>query len=177
MRVTSGFNRLLGLPGITVSNVAFTETTVQLEIKLRAGRLTCPQCKYTTATRYDTRPVLSSWRHLDFGRHQVILRAGLRRLACPTHGVHVEAVPFARPRSGFTRDLEDVAAYLATKTDKATIARFLRLDWAPLDASASPRPPGPGWSRSSRAPARSASSARAFSPRCGSGSTTVVRKA
>jgi transposase len=38
-------------------------------------------------------------------------------------------VPFARHRSGFTRDFEDVAAFLATKTDKTTIARFLRIDW------------------------------------------------
>jgi transposase len=38
-------------------------------------------------------------------------------------------VPFARHRSGFTRDLEDVAGYLATKTDKTTISRFLRIDW------------------------------------------------
>ena len=41
----------------------------------------------------------------------------------------VEAVPFARHRAGFTRDFEDVAAFLATKTDKTTIARFLRVDW------------------------------------------------
>jgi transposase len=40
--------------------------------------------------------------------------------------VLVEAVPFARHRSGFTRDLEDVAAFPVTKT---TIARFLRIDW------------------------------------------------
>ena len=38
-------------------------------------------------------------------------------------------MPFARYRSGFTRDFEDVAAFLATKTDKSTIARFLRIDW------------------------------------------------
>jgi transposase len=43
--------------------------------------------------------------------------------------VVTEAVPFARHRSGFTRDFEDVAAFLATKTDKTTIARFLRVDW------------------------------------------------
>jgi transposase len=59
----------------------------------------------------------------------VVVRAELRRLECPTCGVVTEAVPFARHRSGFTRDFEDVAAFLATKTDKTTIARFLRIDW------------------------------------------------
>ena len=33
-----------------------------------------------------------AWRHLDFGRWQVQVRAGLRRLHCPSHGVRVEAV-------------------------------------------------------------------------------------
>ena len=46
-----------------------------------------------------------AWRHLDFGRWQVQLRAGLRRGCCPTHGVRVEAVPFARAGTGFSRDL------------------------------------------------------------------------
>ncbi len=71
----------------------------------------------------------SVWRGLDLGAWRVLIRAGLRRLDCPIHGVVTEAVPFARHRSGFTRDLEDVAAFLATKTDKSTIGRFLRLDW------------------------------------------------
>ncbi|MGH8937792.1 MAG: ISL3 family transposase, partial [Actinomycetes bacterium] len=48
---------------------------------------------------------------------------------CPEHGVRVQGVPFARPAARFTRDLEDVAAFLATKTDKTTIAAFLRVDW------------------------------------------------
>jgi len=43
--------------------------------------------------------------------------------------VRVEAVPFARHRSGFTRDFEDLVASLATKTDKTTITRLSRLDW------------------------------------------------
>jgi hypothetical protein len=59
----------------------------------------------------------------------VRLRARLRRLDCPDCGVVTEAVPFARPRAGFTCDFQDVAAYLATKTDKTTIGRFLRIDW------------------------------------------------
>src|SRR5258708_7282961 len=60
----------------------------------------------------------------------IVVRAKLRRLRCPEHGVVVEGVPFARYRAGFTRDFEDVTAFLATKTDKTTIARFLRVDWA-----------------------------------------------
>jgi transposase len=57
------------------------------------------------------------------------VRANLRRLDCPDHGVLVEGVPFARPRARFTRDFEDLTAFLATRTDKTTIARFVRVDW------------------------------------------------
>jgi transposase len=130
VRVTSAFNRLLGLSGITVVDVSFVGTSaVYVDVALRRRRLVCPLCPFSTRARYDTRPVTSSWRHLDFGRWQVLVRARLRRLACPQHGVRVEAIPFARARSGFTRDFEDLVAYLATKTDKTTITRLSRVDW------------------------------------------------
>ena len=66
------------------------------------------------------------------------MRAGLRRLVCPSHGVRVEAVPFARHRSGFSSGLSTVTAGLrgsggllgvATRTDKTTITRLSRVDW------------------------------------------------
>jgi transposase len=129
VRATTLLNRLLGLPGIDVSGVSLDGRRVLAEVRLRARRLACPLCPFTTRARYDTRPVPSSWQHLDFGTATVVVFAYLRRLDCPEHGVLVEAVPFARYRSGFTRDFEDVAAFLATKTDKSTIARFLRIDW------------------------------------------------
>lgn len=129
MRVTTAFNRLLSLPGISVTDVSFDADTVTVDVALRRRRLHCPECGFTTGARYDTRPVFSTWRHTDMGRWKVQVRAGLRRLACPTHGARVEAVPFARHRSGFSRDFEDLVAYLATKTDKTTITRLSRVDW------------------------------------------------
>jgi transposase len=129
VRATTLLNNLLDLPGVGVSGVSFDGRRMLVEVRLRARRLSCPLCSFSTRARYDTRRVQSVWRHLDFGTATVLVRACLRRVDCPAHGVLVEAVPFARSRSGFTRDFEDVAAYLATKTDKSTIARFLRIDW------------------------------------------------
>ena len=130
MRVTTAFNRLLGLEGISVEKVSFAgDTSVTVDVALRRRRLVCPLCSFSTAARYDTRPVASTWRHLDFGRWQVSVQAQLRRLRCPQHGVRVEGVPFARARSGFSRDFEDLVAFLATKTDKTTITRLSRVDW------------------------------------------------
>jgi transposase len=129
VRVTTLLNKLLDLPGISVTGVSIRGRKMLVDVRLRTRKLTCPRCDYTTRARYDTRPELSCWRHLDFGSHLVIVRAGLRRVDCPTHGVLVQAVPFARYRAGFTRDFEDLTAFLTTRTDKTTLARFLRLDW------------------------------------------------
>jgi transposase len=132
VRATTLLNKLLDLPGITVAGVSFPAgdaNVMVVDVAVRSRRLACPCCEFTTRARYDTRPVPSWWRHVDFGRFRVEVQAGLRRLACPEHGVIVEAVPFARHRSRFTRDFEDVTAFLVTKTDKTSICRFLRTDW------------------------------------------------
>jgi transposase len=132
VRATTLLNRLLDLPGIAVSGVSLPASdpnAMIVDVVVRRRKLSCPHCDYRTRARYDTRPVPTWWRHLDFGRYRVQLRAGLRRLRCPTHGVIVEAVPFARLGARFTRDFDDLTAYLATKTDKTTICRFLRIDW------------------------------------------------
>lgn len=129
MRATTLLNRLLALPGIWVRGVSVAGDAMVVEVGLRRRKLVCPACGYTTWFRHDTRSVDSTWRHLDAGRWRVQVRARLRRICCPTHGVRVEGVPFARHRAGFTREFEDVAAYLATKVDKTAICRLLRIDW------------------------------------------------
>ena len=129
MRVTAAFCRLLALPGVSVRKVAFEPDGVVCTVGLRRRRLRCPRCDFETAARYDTRPVDSTWHHLDLGIWRLEVRASLRRLLCPRHGVHTEAVPFARAGSRFTRDFEDLVAFLATEMDKAAICRLVRVDW------------------------------------------------
>lgn len=129
MRVTTLCKKLLALDGVTVVKAEFEGEELVAEVALRRRRLHCPRCRYSTRARYDTRTVASRWRGLDMGRRKVSVRARLRRLACPTHGVCTEGVPFAPAGSRFTTDLEDLVAYLATKMDKSTIARLVRIDW------------------------------------------------
>lgn len=50
----------------------------------------------------------------------------------PAHGVLVEGVPFARDGARFTRDFEDLIAWLATTTDKTATSRLTRIDWATI---------------------------------------------
>jgi hypothetical protein len=112
VRVTTLCKRLLDLDGINVTGVEVVAGELACEVVLRRRRLGCPWCEFTTCARYDTRTVASRWRGLDLGRRKVIMRARLRRLTCPTHGVVTESVPFARPGSRFTADFEDLSCLL-----------------------------------------------------------------
>jgi transposase len=129
VRVTTVFKRLLRLDDVNVTGVEFVARMIIVSVVLRRRRLICPHCGWKTSARYDTRDRPSRWRHLDLGVWQVEIRATLRRLRCPTHGVVVEAVPFARPGAHLTRDFDDLLAWLATKMDKTSIARLCRVSW------------------------------------------------
>ena len=110
MRVTTAFKRLVRLDGVNVTDVEFQSEVVAVTVALKRRRLLCPHCSFSTSARYDTRIEPSSWRHLDLGTWALEIRCRLRRLACPTHGVVVEGVPFARPGAHLTRDYDDQLA-------------------------------------------------------------------
>ena len=129
MRVTSAFSRLLDLPGVWVRSVSFESDRVRVSVALRRRSLRCPRCSYSTRHRENKQHHDSVWRHLDLGRWRLEVHVRLRRLRCPEHGVHVEGVPFARDGARFTRDFEDLVAWLATKTDKTATCRLTRIDW------------------------------------------------
>ena len=129
VRVTSAFSRLLCLEGVWVRGVEFLADRVLVRVALRRQRLICPVCGYATMAREGIQDHESVWRHLDLGVWRLEIRATLRQLRCPEHGVHVEGVPFARHRAHFTRDFDDLVAWLATKADKTTITRLVRIDW------------------------------------------------
>jgi len=129
VRVTSAFCRLLRLEGVWVRGVEFLADRVVVRVGLRRSRLVCPLCEFSTGSREGVQDHESVWRHLDLGVWRLEIRATLRQLRCPQHGVHVEGVPFARHRARMTRDLDDLVAWLATRTDKTTITRLLRIDW------------------------------------------------
>ena len=127
MRVTTAFNRVLGLPGASVRAVRFDVEGVVVTVALRRRRRVCSRCGQVCAATHDT--VLSRWRHLDLGGSRCYVCCWLRRVKCPDCGVRVEAVPWARPGSRFTRDFEDVVAWLAQQMAKQPITRLLRVAW------------------------------------------------
>ncbi len=129
MRVTAAFSRLLDLPGVWARKVAFEPNRVVVTVALTRRKLCCPKCCYSTWHRESRQHHDSVWRHLDLGVWRLEVRCRLRRLRCPEHGALVEGVPFARDGARFTRDFEDLIAWLATKTDKTATCRLTRIDW------------------------------------------------
>jgi transposase len=132
VRATTAFNKMLAIPGADVAGVTFTPAGIVVSLRRRARRLRCP-CGWSTRAVYDRST--RRWRHLDLGAARLYLQAEIRRLACRRCGlVRTETVAWARPAARFTRDFEDVVAYLAQRTDKTTITRLLRCSWEAVAA-------------------------------------------
>ena len=128
MRVSTAFNKMLGLLGATVAGVEFTPVGIVVALRRRQKKLRCPACGLLTRATYDRS--IRRWRHLDLGASKLYLEAEIRRLDCRhCSKVITEEVPWARPGARHTRDFEDVVAWLAQRTDKTTISRLLRCSW------------------------------------------------
>jgi transposase len=127
VRVTTAFNRLLRLPGAAVIDVSFGPDGVIVTVRLRRRRLVCSSCGQLDGRVHGRR--VKRWRHLDLGSSRCIIECELRRLDCRDCGVRYEAVPWARPGSPYTRDFEDVTAWLAQQMAKTPIAGLLRIAW------------------------------------------------
>jgi transposase len=128
MRVTTAFNRLLRLPGASVIDVSFTSEGVLVSVRLRRRRRVCSRCGQTGRLAIHGRRV-KRWRHLDLGANRCIIECELRRLWCRSCGAQFEAVPWARAGSRYTRDFEDVVAWLAQQMAKTPITGLLRIAW------------------------------------------------
>jgi transposase len=128
MRVTTAFNRLLRLPGASVIDVSFGPEGVVVSVRLRRRRRVCSRCGQTGRLAIHGRRV-KRWRHLDLGASRCIIECELRRLWCRSCGAQFEAVPWARAGSRYTRDFEDVVAWLAQQMAKTPIAGLLRIAW------------------------------------------------
>lgn len=84
MRVTTAFNRMLGLAGASVKDVAFGSEGVVVTIGLRAKRPVCSGCGARGLPIKEHRE--KSWRHLDLGASRCYVECLLRRLYCPGCG-------------------------------------------------------------------------------------------
>jgi transposase len=129
MRVTTALNRLLRLPGASVIDVSFSAQGVIVTVRLRRRRRICSRCGQTGKHLQIHGRRVKRWRHLDLGASRCIIECELRRLRCPSCGIGLEPVPWARPGAAHTRDFEDLVAWLAQQMAKTPIAGLLRIAW------------------------------------------------
>lgn len=131
MRVSTAFNRLLQIPGASVTDVVIGERDVEVTLRPRARLLRCP-CGMLCSAVYDRRR--RRWRHLDLARCRLWLVYEIRRLDCPDCGIRTEELPWARPGARHTRDFEDMVLWLAQRTDRTSVATLLRCAWETVTA-------------------------------------------
>ena len=127
MRVSTAFNRMLCLPGASVVDVAFGGDGVVVTVRLRRRRRVWQGCGAEGLEIKDRR--VDRWRHLDLGVSRCVIECELRRLRCPGCGDRPEMVPWARAGSSYTRDFEDVTAFLAQQMAKTPLAKLMRIGW------------------------------------------------
>jgi len=127
VRVTTAFNRMLGLPGAWVREVAFGEQAVIVTVVLRVKKPVCSGCGARGLKVKEHR--IKPWRHLDLGGLRCRIECRLRRLYCPGCGDVYEMVPWARAGSPYTRDFEDLSAWLAQQMNQTQVTKLMRIGW------------------------------------------------
>ena len=120
---------VLALVNTVILGIYFEPGSIIVKVrpyKNRKGHV-CPICgeRHKCYDHLETR----RWRALDIGRMRCYLEYAPVRVDCPKDGVRVEEVPWARPKSRFTRDFEDWVACLTIHSAKSWVSRQARVEW------------------------------------------------
>lgn len=127
MRVSTAFNRMLALAGAWVRDVEFGERAMIVTVCLRRKRPVCSGCGARGLKIKDHR--VKRWRHLDQGGLRCVIECDLRRLYCPGCGDLPEHVEWARSGARYTRDFDDLTAWLAQQMSQTQVTRLMRIGW------------------------------------------------
>jgi transposase len=127
VRVTTAYNRMLGLPGAWVRDVEFGERAMIVTVALQRTRPVCSGCGARGLPIKDHR--VRRWRHLDVGGLRCVIECRLRRLYCPGCGDLPELVEWARGGARYTRDFDDLVAFLAQQMNQTQVTRLMRIGW------------------------------------------------
>jgi len=116
------------VPPWFIGEVSFDPETRHLDLLLdfeRGARFLCPECSgVDPCPVHDTKE--KRWHHLDLFQHQAYLTARVPRIACPTHGVRLVTVPWARPGSRFSLLFEAPALLMCQQMPVAGAAKIMR---------------------------------------------------
>jgi transposase len=118
---------MLVLPGAWVRDVEFSEQAMIVTVALRRKRAVCSGCGARGLKVKDHRT--KRWRHLDVGGMRCYIECRLRRLYCPGCGDLPEHVEWARGGARYTRDFDDLVAWLAQQMNQTQVTRLMRIGW------------------------------------------------
>ncbi len=127
MRVTTAYNRMLAIPGAWVRDVQFGQDGMIVVVALRRKTPVCSGCGARGLKVKDHRT--RRWRHLDVGGGRCWIECHARRLYCPGCGEVPEMVEWARGAARYTRDFDDLTAWLAQQMNQTQITRLMRIGW------------------------------------------------
>jgi len=127
VRITTVFRNLLAVTSMIVSAVELRSSGVVIYVRPRWRKPRCGVCG-ERVPGYDCKQS-RRWRSIPFGRFSVLLAYAPRRVNCPRCGVRTEALPWARHGTRFTKDFDEMVAYLAQITDKTTVTKLMGISW------------------------------------------------
>lgn len=134
MRLPKILAMALGVDRIVVKELTVEGDSLVLSVRpMKGERGRCSQCG-RRCPGYDSGSGVRRWRALDIGRTPVFIEAQAPRVRCKEHGVVVERVPWARPRSTFTRTFEEVVGWCAQQMSKTAVAGLMRVAWETVGA-------------------------------------------
>ena len=96
-------------------------------VALRRKRPICSGCGARGLKIKDHR--VKRWRHLDAGGSRCVIECRLRRLYCPGCGDLPEMVEWARGGVRYTRDFDDLTAWLAQQMNQTQLTKLMRIGW------------------------------------------------
>jgi len=116
-------------PPWRIPKVEFSSETRQLDIWIYfdpGSEFVCPKCSGHGCKGYDTEEKI--WRHLNFFQYRCDLHCRIPRVNCPTCGVVLVDVPWARKRSGFSLLMESLILIMAMDMPISKVASLLGED-------------------------------------------------
>lgn len=120
---------VLGLTKTIIENVRIEESAIVIGVRPhKKEQRRCPLCGHKSPY-YDGKALPRRWRALDLAQAICYLEYRVVRVKCPIHGVHVEAVPWARHKARFTRSFEDRVAWMMVHCTASAVAEECRIEW------------------------------------------------
>ena len=131
MRDVTLWRAVFGVEKTVIERIEFDQDAELLVAHVRPTkrqRSRCGVCR-GRCPGYDAGAGRRTWRALDLGTIRAVLEADAPRVRCPTHGVVVAAVPWARHDTGHTYAFDETVAWLATQSSKSTVTALMRVAW------------------------------------------------